>query len=145
MTMSEPSAIWTSIETSGERNFFEPSMCERNVTPSSVILRRSPRLKTWNPPLSVRMAPSQCMNLCRPPASRMRSMPGRRKRWYVFDRMMPAPRSCSSSGETPLTDACVPTGMKIGVGKLPCGVWMMPARAPVRSSFLTSSYVIAVK
>ena len=46
MTMSEPSALCTSIDTSGERNFFDPSMCERNVAPSSVILRRSPRLNT---------------------------------------------------------------------------------------------------
>ena len=61
MTMSEPSAICTSIETSGERNFFEPSMCERKVTPSSVIFRKSPRLNTWKPPLSVRIAPSQFM------------------------------------------------------------------------------------
>ena len=34
-------------------------MCERNFTPSSVILRILPREKTWNPPLSVRIALSQ--------------------------------------------------------------------------------------
>ena len=31
----------------GERECSEPSMCERNVTPSSATLRKSGRLKTW--------------------------------------------------------------------------------------------------
>ena len=33
----------------------EPSRCERNVTPSSSMVRRSRRLNTWKPPESVRM------------------------------------------------------------------------------------------
>ena len=40
-----------------------PSMWEANFTPSSVILRREDREKTWNPPLSVRMGLGQFMNL----------------------------------------------------------------------------------
>ena len=37
------------------------------MTPSSVIWRSLARLNTWNPPLSVRMGPSQRVNLCSPP------------------------------------------------------------------------------
>ena len=80
MTISEPISICTCMETSGERNFLEPSIWERKVTPSSVILRRSPRLNTWKPPLSVRMAPSHFINLCSPPASFTSWEPGRKNR-----------------------------------------------------------------
>ena len=61
MTMSEPSSRCTAMDASGPRNTIEPSTGERKRTPSSVILRRSPRLNTWKPPESVRMGPSQCM------------------------------------------------------------------------------------
>ena len=37
--------------------------------PASVILRSFARLKTWNPPESVRIAPSQPMKRCSPPSS----------------------------------------------------------------------------
>src|SRR5258707_10079166 len=43
--------------------------------------------------------------------------------------MIVAPASRNSSGETLLTVACVPTGMKMGVRMLPCGVLIVPARA----------------
>ena len=39
------------------------------MTPSSVIFRRPDRENTWNPPESVRMGPSQSINLWRPPIS----------------------------------------------------------------------------
>ena len=43
-----------------------PSRCERNVTPSSVTLRSSLRLKTWKPPESVSRARGQLMKRCSP-------------------------------------------------------------------------------
>ena len=43
---------------------------EAKVTPSSSTRRRWPRLKTWKPPESVRIGPSQPMNRCRPPEAR---------------------------------------------------------------------------
>lgn len=89
---SVPSAAWTSIERSGERNCFEPSRYERKATPSSSIEsirpceRRPPPSalppllalwlvrplissatvpwpieKTWKPPESVMIGPSQRM------------------------------------------------------------------------------------
>ena len=44
------------------------------------VLRSLAREKTWNPPESVSMGPSQVMNLCRPPHSFTSSSPGRRCR-----------------------------------------------------------------
>lgn len=44
-----------------------------------------------------------------------------------------APIASRSSGPTAFTVACVPTGMKTGVGIAPCGVVTMPARACVCS------------
>ena len=46
MAISESRAIWISMDTSGDKNFFDPSIWERKVTPSSVIFRIFPRLKT---------------------------------------------------------------------------------------------------
>ena len=46
IAISEPSFICTSIEISGDKNFGAPSICERNITPSSVIFRIAPRLNT---------------------------------------------------------------------------------------------------
>src|SRR5579883_777243 len=45
--------------------------------------------------------------------------------------MIAAPASRSSSGVTLFTVACVPTGIKMGVGIKPCGVVTTPARAHV--------------
>lgn len=45
--------------------------------------------------------------------------------------MMVAPASRSSSGETLLTLAWVPTGMKMGVEMMPWGVWIVPVLAHV--------------
>src|ERR1051326_7797329 len=44
-----------------------------------------------------------------------------------------------SRARTPLTVACVPTGMKTGVSTSPCAVWRMPARAPVSGQTTCSS------
>src|SRR5215470_17077987 len=43
--------------------------------------------------------------------------------------MISAPVSRTSSGESPLTVPCVPTGMKAGVCTRPCGVTNSPRRA----------------
>ena len=64
----------------------------------------------------------------------MRSLPGRRNRWYVFASRTCAPMSCSCAGSTPFTVARVPTGMKTGVRTGPCAVWKTPARAAVDGS-----------
>ena len=91
MAMSEASARCTSMESSGVRFTWSPSMGERKRTPSSVILRSSARLNTWKPPESVRMGRCQCMKPCRPPCARMTSVPGRSIRWKVLPRMICAP------------------------------------------------------
>jgi hypothetical protein len=103
MTMSEPSSRCTCIEISGLRNTGLPSTGDWNFTPSSVILRSSPRLKTWKPPESVRMGLSQCMKPCRSPSRRMISVPGRSIRWKVLPSTISAPTSSSSSGVIALT------------------------------------------
>ena len=63
---------------SGVNRCLEPSRWERNSTPSSRILRRELRLKTWKPPLSVRMAPGQEAKPCRTPCRATSPSPGRR-------------------------------------------------------------------
>ena len=65
-----PSRHWISIERSGDSMCREPSRCDWNAAPSSVIFLILPRLMTWKPPESVRIGPSQRMNLCRPPSLR---------------------------------------------------------------------------
>src|SRR5205814_1707981 len=84
MMMSAPSPIWASVAASGLRNCVEPSRWERNVTPSSVNLRSSLRLKTWNPPESVRIARSHDMNRCSPSSLCTRAIPRRRYSVYVL-------------------------------------------------------------
>ena len=104
--MSEPSAAWTAIDSSGPMNHSAPSMWERKRTPSSEMSRTAPcpppspaggfapRLpltssatppwaseKTWKPPESVMIARSQPMNPCRPPRVSIRSEPGESIRW----------------------------------------------------------------
>ena len=80
IAISAFSAACTSIEISGERKQSDPSMCDRNSVPASVILRSAPRLQTWNPPESVSMARFQPMKLCRPPHALIVSIPGRNQR-----------------------------------------------------------------
>jgi len=46
IAMSESSVVWICIDTSGDRNTFEPSTGEAKVTPSSVILRLCASEKT---------------------------------------------------------------------------------------------------
>ena len=75
--MSDPRSLWISIELSGLSTCFDPSTWLRKVTPSSVSLRRSARLITWNPPESVRIGFSQFMNRCSPPSRATLSAPGR--------------------------------------------------------------------
>jgi len=47
----------------------------------------------------------------------------------VFAKMILAPASSKSSGDTALTDPLVPTGMKTGVSKSPWGVLISPVLA----------------
>ena len=75
--MSEPSSRWISMLRSGERWCIAPSTWLRKLTPSSLSLRSSARLITWNPPESVRIGRSQFMNRCSPPSRATRSAPGR--------------------------------------------------------------------
>src|SRR5215218_8695340 len=100
------------------------------MTPSSSwrrIVWRSE--KTWKPPESVRIGPSQAMKSWRPPSPAIRSAPGRKCRWYVLQSRISAPSSRSSSGSTALTVALVPTGMNAGVRSSPWAVRSTPARA----------------
>jgi len=89
-------------------------MCDRKLTPSSVTLFRSESENTWYPPLSVRMGPSQPMNLWSPPNRAISSAPGRWHRWYVLPSRISAPLARTCSGQTPLTVPAVPTGMNAG-------------------------------
>ena len=57
-----------------------PSVGDRKATPSSLILRSSPRLNTWNPPESVRMGRFQPVKPCSPPFARITPVPGRSQR-----------------------------------------------------------------
>jgi hypothetical protein len=54
MAMSEPSAAWISMLSSGVSSIFEPSRWFWKRTPSSVILRSLASDQTWKPPESVR-------------------------------------------------------------------------------------------
>ena len=137
--MSLPSLVCISIDFSGDMNSFEPSICERNSTPSSLIFLMPPKLKTWKPPLSVKIGLSQFINLWSPPAFWTMSSPGLKCKWYVFERMIWAPKSLSSSGVMVLTVALVPTGMKIGVSTTPCFSFIRPALALVLLSVLINS------
>ena len=56
--ISAPSRHWISIERSGVSKCLEPSICERNSAPASLILRILERLITWKPPELVRIGPS---------------------------------------------------------------------------------------
>lgn len=47
-----------------------------------------------------------------------------------MDRIICAPVSLRSSGETALTEPCVPTGMNAGVSKVPWAVVISPVLAP---------------
>ena len=69
------------MDSSGPMKILWPSMWEAKVTPSSLIFRSDARENTWNPPESVRMGPSQFMNLWSPPICRTMWSPGRRCRW----------------------------------------------------------------
>src|SRR6266851_8366446 len=80
ITMSAPRPIWVSIALSGLKKCDEPSRWERKVTPCSLILRRSFRLKTWNPPESVKIERGHDMKRCSPPSLRTVSTPGRKYR-----------------------------------------------------------------
>src|SRR5918995_6187602 len=99
--------------------------------------------KTWKPPESVRIGPSQAEKACSPPSSAITSSPGRKWRWYVFPRTICDPMARSSSGSRLFTVPFVPTGMKAGVRTSPCTVRRMPARAApsvaVTSKWLTRS------
>jgi len=105
MTISEPRARCTAMEVSASRNTGSPLTGERKDTPASLMRRISPRLKTWNPPESVRMGFCQCMNACNPPWALILSAPGRSIRWKVLATISSAPHSRSSSGVMAFTVA----------------------------------------
>ena len=58
---SEPRLSCTSTDLAGEKKCSLPSRWERKVTPSRDIFLVFERLRIWNPPLSVAIAPSQAM------------------------------------------------------------------------------------
>src|SRR5258706_4735966 len=129
MTKSELSVRWMRIDSSGDRKQTSPFTGERNRTPSSLILRNSPRLNTWNPPESVRIGLSQAMKRCKPPCAAMTSSPGLSHRWKVLPSTICAPTACRSSGLMALTVPYVPTGMKTGGSMLPWAKVKRPRRA----------------
>jgi hypothetical protein len=59
----------------------------------------------------------------------MSSSPGRRWRWYAFERIICARMVRSSFGSIAFTVASVPTGMNAGDSTAPWGVVKTPARA----------------
>ena len=107
------------IESSGLIKIFLPSYGELNLTPSSEISAKSPRLHTWNPPESVRIGFSQLINLWSPPKFLIKLSPGLSIRWKVFPRIISEPVSFKSSTVKPFTVAFVPTGINAGVLILP--------------------------
>ena len=129
IAMSAPICPCTCMATSGVSTRFDPSRCDRNVKPSSDVVRRSERENAWKPPESVSIACGHREKRCRPPALAMISGPGRNHRWYVLPSTTRAPVAATSAGTSVLTDPCVPTGMNVGVGTSPCGVVSTPARA----------------
>ena len=78
--MSEPSALWIRIDSSGVSSSRSPLIGDWKRTPSSPILRVAPRENTWNPPESVRIGRFQPMNRCRSPCAPITSVPGRSHR-----------------------------------------------------------------
>jgi hypothetical protein len=135
MTTSAPRVRWISMTDSGVNMCSEPSMWLWKRTPSSSIRRISASEKTWKPPESVRIGPSQRMKSWRPPSCRTSSCPGRRYRWYVLASTISAPRSRTSDMLTLFTVPSVPTGMKAGVWRGPWGVLKVPARAAPSVAF----------
>src|SRR5262245_13341267 len=130
IAMSDPSRRWISTTPSGVKRSSAPSYTERKVTPSSSSARIVSRSeKTWKPPESVRIGPSQPEKACSPPRPSMTSAPGRKCRWYVFASTTLAPSALTSSGWSVFTVAFVPTGMKAGVGMSPCAVFTTPVLA----------------
>ena len=81
IAMVEPRLDWMRMLSSGPMKILLPSMCDWKRTPSSLMVRNCASEKTWKPPESVRIGPSQPMNLCRPPSALIFSSPGRRCRW----------------------------------------------------------------
>ncbi len=70
-----------SVETSGFMLRSEPSMGERNTTPSSLTFVSEANENTWKPPESVRIGFDQDIMRWRPPSTPSTSSPGRSHRW----------------------------------------------------------------
>ena len=81
IAMSEPSVRCIAIDSFGPRKNSWPSRWELKRQPSSVNLRIRASEKTWKPPESVRIGPSQRMKRWSPPAAAITSGPGRSSRW----------------------------------------------------------------
>ena len=79
MITSAPSAFWISIERSGVSSSTEPSTSFLKRTPWSLISLLGSE-KTWKPPLSVRIGPSQREKAWRPPSFSTSASPGRSAR-----------------------------------------------------------------
>ena len=113
----------------GVSSTMAPSRCERNVTPFSSTLRSSASDMTWKPPESVRIGTRPVHEGVQ--AAERRDALGARPQHQmigVAEHDIGAGRA-HIVGCTPLTLACVPTGMKAGVRTRPCGVAISPLRA----------------
>ena len=118
----------------------DPSRCDRNVTPVSLMSRSWPSEKTWNPPLSVSIGPSQRISACRPPRRSTVSTPGCSDEVVrVREHARPHPCRARRRASGLLTVPSVPTGMNVGVGTFPWAVCSTPARNPECGSVATTS------
>ena len=81
--MSEPSRRWISRDDLG-REALRRAVVDRAERDAVVVDREqivSRSEKTWKPPESVRIGPSQPDEACSPPSSAISSSPGRKCRW----------------------------------------------------------------
>ena len=84
---------------------------------------------TWKPPESVRIGPSQRMNLCSPPRLRDPLGAGAQHQVIGVAEQDVGAGGLHLLGVSALTVPAVPTGMKAGVRMSPRGVAISPRRA----------------
>ena len=128
--MSEPSAAWISMLSSGVSSIFEPSRWFWKRTPSSVILRSFASDQTWKPPESVRIGFCQVRESMQTAQFPDQLMPGPQPEVVGIsqnDLRAELLQLRRDAGSSPCP-AC-PTGMKIGVSTVPCGKTSRPRRA----------------
>ena len=107
-----------------------PSMCERKVTPASVIRFARGEAEDLEAARIGQDRPVPAHEAVQAARRGHDSSPGRRARWKVLARIIRVPVATSWSGVSPLTVAWVPTGMKAGVSTVPCGVSSRPRARP---------------